>query len=381
MTISRGICPALLLVASLLAPPLLCAAPPAPAEVTVRVKDLARFEGTSESAVLGYGLVVGLSGTGDSSRNRATVQSVSNMLREFGLQVPPESLNTRNVAAVLVTAELPAELRVGDRLDVNVSAIGDARSLAGGTLSLTPLLAADREVYAMAQGALSVGGFRFEQNGNVAQKNFPASAIVAQGAIAQRSSAGRGASTSVDLLLTQPDYTTAQRMAAAINQALPAAGAQALEAGRVRLGGAPRPGPEFVAFVAAIENVGVAPGARARVVVNERTGTVVAGGEVTISPVTFAQGDLRVSISERLRVSQPGGVLLGAGPDVRTAVVPDTRLRVREDTVDTVDLPRGASIAELVDALKAIKASPGEVVSILQGIKRAGALHAELVIQ
>jgi flagellar P-ring protein precursor FlgI len=297
------------------------------------------------------------------------------------LQVPPESLNTRNVAAVLVTAELPAELRVGDRLDVNVSAIGDARSLAGGTLMLTPLLAADREVYAMAQGALSVGGFRFEQNGNVAQKNFPASAIVAQGAIAQRSSAGRGASTSVDLLLTQPDYTTAQRMAAAINQALPAAGAQALEAGRVRLGGAPRPGPEFVAFVAAIENVGVAPGARARVVVNERTGTVVAGGEVTISPVTFAQGDLRVSISERLRVSQPGGVLLGAGPDVRTAVVPDTRLRVREDTVDTVDLPRGASIAELVDALKAIKASPGEVVSILQGIKRAGALHAELVIQ
>jgi flagellar P-ring protein precursor FlgI len=381
MTISRGICPVLILVASLLAPSLLSAAPPAPAEVTVRVKDLARFEGTSESAVLGYGLVVGLSGTGDSSRNRATVQSVSNMLREFGLQVPPESLNTRNVAAVLVTAELPAELRVGDRLDVNVSAIGDARSLAGGTLMLTPLLAADREVYAMAQGALSVGGFRFEQNGNVAQKNFPASAIVAQGAIAQRSSAGRGASTSVDLLLTQPDYTTAQRMAAAINQALPAAGAQALEAGRVRLGGAPRPGPEFVAFVAAIENVGVAPGARARVVVNERTGTVVAGGEVTISPVTFAQGDLRVSISERLRVSQPGGVLLGAGPDVRTAVVPDTRLRVREDTVDTVDLPRGASIAELVDALKAIKASPGEVVSILQGIKRAGALHAELVIQ
>jgi flagellar P-ring protein precursor FlgI len=226
-----------------------------------------------------------------------------------------------------------------------------------------------------------VGGFRFEQNGNVAQKNFPASAIVAQGAIAQRSGAGRGASTTVDLLLTQPDYTTAQRMASAINQALPSAGAQALEAGRVRLGGAPRPGPEFVAFVAAIENVGVAPGARARVVVNERTGTVVAGGDVTISPVTFAQGDLRVSISERLRVSQPGGVLLGAGPDVRTAVVPDTRLRVREDTVDTVDLPRGASIAELVAALKAIKASPGEVVSILQGIKRAGALHAELVIQ
>jgi flagellar P-ring protein precursor FlgI len=378
---SRASCPALILIAALLAPSFVSAAPNTPAEVTVRVKDLARFEGMAESAVLGYGLVVGLSGTGDSSRNRATVQSVSNMLREFGLQVPPESLNARNVAAVLVTAELPAELRVGDRLDVNVAAIGDARSLAGGTLLLTPLLAADREVYAMAQGALSVGGFRFEQNGNVAQKNFPASAIVAQGAIAQRSGAGRGASTTVDLLLTQPDYTTAQRMASAINQALPSAGAQALEAGRVRLGGAPRPGPEFVAFVAAIENVGVAPGARARVVVNERTGTVVAGGDVTISPVTFAQGDLRVSISERLRVSQPGGVLLGAGPDVRTAVVPDTRLRVREDTVDTVDLPRGASIAELVAALKAIKASPGEVVSILQGIKRAGALHAELVIQ
>lgn len=348
---------------------------------TVRVKDLARFEGAHEAAVMGYGLVVGLPGTGDSARNRATVQSVSNMLQDFGLQVPPEGLNARNVAAVLVTAELPGALRSGDRLDVNVAAIGDARSLAGGTLLMTPLLGADRSVYAMAQGALSVGGFRFEQNGNVAQKNFPASGLIAQGAIAQRTLMPREPAASVDLLLTEPDFTTAQRMAAAINQTLPSADAQALESGRVRLVGAPAPGPAFVSFVAQIENVSVEPGSRARVVVNERTGTVVAGGNVAISPVTFTQGDLRISIAQRLLVSQPDGIVLGAAPGVRTAVVPETRLRVRESSIDSVQLPRGANISELVDALKAIKASPGEVISVLQGIKRAGALHAELIVQ
>jgi flagellar P-ring protein FlgI len=355
----------------------------APAAPGVRIKDLARFEGASESAVMGYGLVVGLSGTGDTSRNRSTVQSVSNMLREFGLQVPPESLNTRNVAAVLVTAQLPAELRGGDKLDVNVSAIGDARSLAGGTLLMTPLLGADREIYAMAQGALSVGGFRFEQSGNVAQKNYPTNGLIPEGAIAQKTISPelRRRDGSLDLILSQPDFTTAQRVAIAINRELPAANASAIEAGRIRLANAPPAGPMLVDLVARIEGLSVEPGARARVVVNERTGTIVAGGGVSIAAVSFTQGDIKLSISERLLVSQPGGLLVEPSSGIRTAVVPDTRLRVRESTLEAVDLPRGATISDLTRALAAIKASPSDVISILQGIKRAGALHAELIIQ
>jgi flagellar P-ring protein FlgI len=358
---------------------LLCA----PAHATVRLKDLGRFDGVRTNNVIGYGLVVGLSGTGDSRRSLATVQSVSNMLQEFGLQVPPTAINSRNVAAVLVTAEVPAFLSIGDRMDVNVSSIGDASSLAGGTLLMTPLLGPDREVYGMAQGALAIGGFRYEQNGTVRQKNHPTSGNIPDGALAQRAVTPKLLTQdgALDLILNEPDFTTAARVAAAINGQLHNVSAAPIAAGRVRLSPSASDPASVVALIASIENLPVEPDGKARVVVNERTGTIVAGGNVTLSEVTVTQGDIRVAIDQRFVVSQPDGVLYFPGRDIRTTVVPETTMDVTESDTVAVNLPRGATISDLVAALKNIRASSRDVIAILQGIKRAGALHAELVIQ
>ncbi len=353
------------------------------AETAVRIKDLARFDGVRDNAILGYGLVVGLPGTGDSQRNLATLQSVSNMLREFGLQVPPIGVSSRNVAAVLVTASLPGVLRIGDKLDVGVSSIGDARSLAGGTLLHTPLIGSDRRVYATAQGALAVGGYRFEQNGNVEQKNFPTSGTIPEGGVADRERAPQLASRdgALDLILNDPDYTTATRVAQAIRTQLPRTEAAAVESGRVRLRVADPSDAGLVSLIASVENLDVEPDSRARVVVNERSGTVVSGGNVWLSAVTITQGDIKVSITQDYVVSQPYGGFVRPGPGIRTAVVPETRVNVKETESQAVTLKQGATIADLVNALRAVKASSREVISVLQGIKRAGALHAELIIQ
>ncbi|HEX9474509.1 MAG TPA: flagellar basal body P-ring protein FlgI [Steroidobacteraceae bacterium] len=353
------------------------------AQAGVRIKDLTRVAGGRQSSIMGYGLVVGLSGTGDSSRNLVTVQSVSNMLREFGLQVPPESLNARNVAAVLVSAELPAAVRNGDRVDVNVAAIGDARSLAGGTLLMTPLLGSDRQVYASAQGALSVGGYRFERDGTSGQKNFPTTGSVPDGAVVEvtRAPALVSADGHLDLLLNEADYTTATRVALTIAQSFPETRARALDAGRVEMQ-VPSADPELVTrLLSQIETLAVEPDSAARVVVNERTGTVVSGGGAWISAVTVTQGALRVSVTERNRIVQPGGVLINPGDGIQTAVTPEADVRIREDGAQSVELGRGATIAELVAALRDMKASARDVIAVLQGIKRAGALHAELIIQ
>jgi flagellar P-ring protein precursor FlgI len=353
-----------------------------PALAAVRIKDLGRFDGVRENVAIGYGLVVGLSGTGDSRRSLATVQSISNMLQEFGLQIPPESVNSRNVAAVLVTANLPGFLNVGDRMDVNVSSIGDASSLAGGTLLMTPLRGTDRNVYAVAQGALSIGGFRFEQNGTLRQKNHPTSGNIPEGAIAERGVAPELLSRegTLDLVLNDPDFTTAARVASAINTEVSGAQATPVGAGRIRL--APGNGSDagLVMLIASIENLPVEPDTHARVVVNERTGTVVSGGNVWLSQVTVSQGDIRVSIDTRFQVSQPEGLIRPSG-EIRTVVVPESTVAVDEADLTSVNLPQGATISDLVTALKGIKASSRDVIAILQGIKRAGALHAELIIQ
>ena len=353
------------------------------AQADVRIKDLARFEGASDRAILGYGLVVGLPGTGDSQRNLPTLQSVSNMLREFGLQVPPVSVSSRNVAAVLVTASLPGVLRPGDKLDVNVSSIGDARSLAGGTLLHTPMIGADRSVYAAAQGPIAVGGYRIEQNGNVEQKNFPTSGTIPEGAVAERELTPRlvNRDGTLDLILNDPDYTTATRVAETINRLLPQTGATALESGRVRLNVRDDSEAGIVRLIAAVENLGVEPDARARVVVNERTGTIVSGGNVWLSAVTVTQGDIRVSITTDYLVSQPNGLYVRPSPNISTAIVPQTRIGVREPEAQSVNLKQGATITDLVGALRAVKVSSRDIISVLQGIKRAGALHAELIIQ
>jgi flagellar P-ring protein precursor FlgI len=355
----------------------------APAGAAVRIKDLARFDGLREQPIIGYGLVVGLSGTGDSQRSVATLQSVSNMLREFGLTVPPYAVSSRNVAAVIVTADQPGAVRAGDRFDVNVAALGDARSLAGGTLLMTPLMSNSKVTYAMAQGPLAVGGYKFEQRGTSAQKNFPTAALIPEGAIAQRTIESQIADVNgaLELLLDQPDFTTANRVAAAINSQLASGTASAIDSGRVRIALGTRDAAASVALMARIESIPVDPDLAARVVVNERTGTVVSGGNVYLSAVTVTHGDLRVSIKERFSVSQPEGLILEETSGIRTVVVPEATVTVEEDRAQAVSLGDGATIAELVEALRAIKVSSRDVIAILQGIKRAGALHAELVIQ
>ena len=365
---------ALLLSVVLLATSLVNSLTHSAAYAAVRLKDLARIEGAQETMVLGYGLVVGLSGTGDSTRSLATSQTVSNLLRQFGVTVPADSINSRNVAAVLVTASLPPYARVGDHLDVTISSSGDASSLSGGTLLLTELIGADRQTYAVAQGALAIGGFKFEQSGSLVQKNHATAGTIPEGALIERpvTPSATGADGAIDLLLIDPDYTTAQRVSDAINRAIPSAVATTVDAGRVRLHPGMTDPSSLVRLMADVESLSVEPSIKARVVVNERTGTIVSGGDVWISAVSVAQGDIRVAITQHYLVSQPGGVLLGNNNGVHTAVVPEADISVNESDVRTVTLP-GATIEELVKALRAIRASSRDVISILQGIKRARA--------
>jgi len=348
----------------------------------VRIKELGRLDGVRENMVSGYGIVSGLAGTGDSTRSQATLQSVANALREFGLNVTPAQLASRNVAAVLVTATLPAFARTGDRLDVIVSSMGDARSLTGGALLMTPLYGPDRRIYALAQGAVSVGGYKFELNANVVQKNHPTTGIVPEGAVVEADLTAQVLSPdgTMRLVLFDPDYTTASRIATAVNEKL-SASAAAMDAGRVAIRVPEGERERLVDFVARLESLTVQPDLRARVVINERTGTVVSGGGVRLSNVSVAHGDLKVTVVTDFLVSQPGGVLVNPGPGIRTQVVPRTRIDANEEGLSSVTMPAGATVSDLVAALKQVKSTTREVIAILQSIKRAGALHAELVIQ
>ena len=349
-----------------------------------RIKEVARIEGARDNDIVGYGIVVGLAGTGDTPRSKATMQSVTNALLQFGVKVPPEDINSRNVAAVIVTASLPPFSQPGDKLDANVSSMGDARSLVGGTLLMAPLRAANDRVYALAQGQISVGGFKFDYNGNVVQKNHPTVGMIPGGASVERSTADElvSAEGTVNILLDDPDFTTASRIKNAVNERFGPGRANAVHAGKVAIS---VPGStDVVDLITAIENLSITPDQVARVVINERTGTVVSGGDVRISDVTISHGEIKVVISTDYRVSQPymGEVNIGGtAPGVRTVVVPDTDIDVREGVAQAVDLPSGTSISDLVTALRQIKTSTRDVITILQGIKRAGALHAQLIIQ
>jgi len=307
---------------------------------------------------------------------------MSNLLRQFGLQVSPTAVSSRNVGVVLVTATLPPLARTGDHLDVNVASAGDATSLAGGTLLLTQLIGADRVPYAVAQGPLSVGGFRYEQAGSMTQKNNVTSGLIPGGAIVEQTitPVPLHPDGTVDLILKEPDYVTAERIAETIDQADPAAAATTVNAGRVRLHPGNIDDASLVRMMAAIDDLSVEPSIEARVVVNERTGTVVSGGDVWISPVTVAQGDIEVAITQRNYISQPDGTYFGASPGISTVVVPEAKIDTHESRVRTLSM-QGATIAQLIRGLQSIHASSRDVIAILQGIKRAGALHADLIIQ
>lgn len=346
----------------------------------IRVKDLGRLDGWRDNQLIGYGVVTGLAGTGDSMRNKATRQSMSNLLSQFDLSVLSEQVQSRNVAIVMVTATLPPFARAGDKLDVTVTSAGDARSLVGGVLMMAPLKGPDNRVHALAQGPISVGGYKYDLNGNVVQKNHPTVGTISAGANVElgESTNVLNANNAVEFVLRNPDYTTANRIARAINAAFGADTAKARDASSVEIKATGYSKDDLVAFLTRIENIAVEPDSRARVIVNERTGTVVSGGDVRISKVTISHGDLKVSIATENLVSQP--ILVSrTGPDVRTEVVSNTRIDVAED--DHVLVEANNTVSDLVKALNKIKTSTRDMISILQGIKAAGALHAELIIQ
>jgi flagellar P-ring protein FlgI len=348
---------------------------------SVRLKEIARVQGVRDNALAGYGLVIGLAGTGDTNKNRLTVQSVANTLSHFGVNIGPEDLNSRNVAAVMVTATLPAFAESGQKLDVSVSSLGDARSLSGGILLLTPLNGPDGKLYALAQGALSVGGYEVRAFGSLDQKNHPTVGRVPDGATVEREAPlgldedGR----TLDVVLYQPDFTTAERIAESLRRN---AGVTAVaeHAGKVRVTFTVPPS-DLVQAISMIENVPVTPDQIARVVVNERTGTVVSGGDVRLGAVTISQGDLRIQVQTDYLVSQPDGVLVNPSRNIGTAVVPQANINVQDPEAKLVTIPNGATVSDLIAALRAIHLTTRDVITILQSIKDAGALRGELVIQ
>ncbi len=352
------------------------------AEESIRVKDLGKVQGWRENALTGYGIVTGLAGTGDSPANRGTRQALANLLSQFNLTVPPEQIQSRNVAMVVVSASLPAFAREGDTLDVTVASAADARSLVGGALLLTALKGADGRVHALAQGPLSIGGYRYDANGNLQQKNHPTVGSVPGGAVVELpvGSEVLDAQRNVTFELADPDYTTASRVAEAINRELGATLAEARDANGVDIDVPPAARAHLVDFLARVENVAVHPDRRAKVVINERTGTVVSGGDVRIDRVVISQGDLRISIATENTASQP--LVLGEAPaGVRTAIVTNTRIDVDERSAPGFVPPQHDTVADLVQALARMKTNTRDVISILRAIKAAGALHAELIIQ
>ncbi|NIJ66407.1 flagellar P-ring protein precursor FlgI [Sphingomonas leidyi] len=359
------------------------AMPVAPAIAqSVPLKSLGRFDGWRENALVGYGLVTGLAGSGDTRRSVVTRQALRNVLSRLGTSVTEDQLSSRNVAVVMVTAVLPPSANVGDRIDVTVSSIGDARSLAGGTLIMTPLLGPDQRTYALAQGPLLVGGYRFDADLNQQQRNYPTTAVLQGGGTIEapvESMVLRGGNE-VAFLLANPSFSTSQRIAEQINARFGYGTALAKNADevRIRFSGAPA---EVTGFVAQLENVRVEPDIAPRIVINERTGTVVAGGDVMISSVAIAQGDIKVTVTGERSASQPGGFYGGFANDVSSLIVTNTKLEVAQGVGDQSFRFPNTSVADLVQALSRAHVDTRRMISILQAIKTAGALHAEIIVQ
>ncbi|RZU38506.1 flagellar P-ring protein precursor FlgI [Fluviicoccus keumensis] len=350
-------------------------------ESGVRIKEIARIQGVRDFPLVGYGLVVGLAGSGDSDKNRLTRQSMVNVLKNFHVSLSESDLNARNSAAVMVTSRLSAYGETGDSLDVEVASLGDARSLLGGALLMTPLYGPDQKIYALAQGSLAVGGYDFESNENSLRKNHPTAGRIPRGATVERHPDPQGEqekSGQVVLILNEPDFTTAKRVAEALERDLGIQGVRIAHAARIEV---PVSSTASVPqLIAGIENVRVAPDHVARVIVNEKTGTVVSGGNVRIGEVTITQGNLNLEISTRYQVSQPDWTVKpGAG--VRTVTVPDTRLSVTEPATGALKMQEGTTVGDLVQAMYRIHLGPRDVISVLQAISQAGALHAELMVQ
>lgn len=341
----------------------------------VRIKEVAALEGVRDNQLMGYGLVVGLNGTGDKRQTFFSAQTLANMLDRMGVQVSPTAILVRNTAAVMVTATLPPFAQPGTRIDVSVAAIGDSTNLQGGLLLLTPLKAADGRVFAAAQGSVLTGGFAAGGGGNRTTVNHPTAGRVPDGAIVEAAAPSVIGGETIRLQLRKADFTTAARLASAINSAFSSGVASCTNAGLVEVKVPEDWSSRRVEFVAAIENLSIETDSRLRVVVNERTGTVVLGKDVRISPVSILHGNLTVEIQTTFAVSQPQPF-----SDGQTTTVPDVKLGAREDLARNIQLKDGATVEQLVQSLLAIGSTPRDVIAVLQALKSAGALQAEIEV-
>lgn len=355
----------------------LTAVPAGAADSATRLKDVASIQGVESVQLIGYGLVVGLNKTGDKRQTIFSAQTLASMLQRFGVSVPGEQIRIENVAAVLVTAELPAYTRPGARIDVTASSVGDARSLQGGTLLATPLRGGNGQVYALAQGSLSIGGFGGGSGGNSVQVNHLTVGRVPSGAQVQLAAGTTPPSSELlTLALREPDFVSASRVAEAINTELGPDTAAIIDPGSVSVKVPEEYRAKVSMLMARLELLPVRTDSTARVVINERTGTVVVGGDVRIAAAAVAHGNLSVKISTKYEVSQPNAFSRSGD----TTVVPNINVEVKETDARLVALDEGTTLEAVVRALNALGASPRDIIAIMQALKAAGALKADLVV-
>ncbi|MET0379582.1 MAG: flagellar basal body P-ring protein FlgI [Spongiibacteraceae bacterium] len=344
-----------------------------------RIKDLANLAGVRSNALIGYGLVVGLDGTGDqTTQTPFTAQSFANMLKQFGIVIPPGSnFQLKNVAAVSIHATLPPFVKAGQTIDVTVSSLGNAKGLRGGSLLLTQLKGVDGQVYALAQGNLVVGGFGAEgADGSKVTVNIPTAGRIPNGATIEREVANAfSEGGNLVFNLKRADFTTAQRLAAMVNQTMGSNVAQALDATSISVS-APQESNQRVAYVSTLENLELTPGeAPARVVINSRTGTIVVGNHVTVSPVAVTHGSLVVTVAENVQVSQPNAFSGG-----QTVVTPQSNVSAKQEKNRMFELKKATTLDQIVRAVNQVGAAPGDLMAIIEALKESGALNAELVV-
>lgn len=341
-----------------------------------RIKDIAAISGVRDNQLVGYGLVVGLNGTGDSASTQFTVQSLVNMMERMGISVDRTAVKVANVAAVMVTAQLPPFAKSGNGVDILVSSTGDAKSLAGGTLMMTPLKGADGQVYAVAQGPVMVGSLSFGGKAAKVQTNHPTVGRIPGGALIERQlPPALPEGNELVYQLAEADFTTVARMGVVVNGRFGAGCATPVDGSSLKIAIPREFQADKVGFISVLEGLEFQPDTQARIVMNERTGTIVVGEDVRISTIAVSQGNLSLVIKESADVSQPNP--LGKG---ETVAVPKTSVKVTEDKSELVVLPNGVTIGEVARALNAIGATPRDLIAIFQAIKAAGALHAELVV-
>lgn len=347
--------------------------------LTVRVKDVAEIEGVRDNQLIGYGIVVGLNRTGDRvQQNIYAKQTLQNLLERMGITTTADSLKPENIATVLVTAKLPPFVRQGSKIDVTVSSIGDARSLQGGTLILLPLKGIDGQIYAIAQGPLSIGGISAGDKGNSVEINHPTVGRIPNGATVERAVATNFSPNGIlTLVLRQDDFTTASRLKQTVNQKFGGGTARAVDGRNVEISIPSAYSNDRVSFIAELESLRLKTDVVAKVIINERTGTIVMGREVRLSSVVISQGGVSIRVGTEYDVSQPNPI----SKTGETVVVPKTTIEVDEKKPQTVSLPDGVTVEEVVRGLRAVGVSSRDIISILQAIKSAGALAADLEIQ